>query len=147
MDIAEAQALDMSQIMLLAYDLGDMMKHSHEMFEYLKWKDKVRQNPEIQLVVQELNKEKERFEECERFGHYHPNYHEALNRVKEVESKLNEFEEVRQFKHWEDALDELLYEVSKTIAHSVSESVKVPSNKLVSDDGCGSGGSCKGNCG
>ncbi|CAM3351950.1 YlbF family regulator [Marinicrinis lubricantis] len=147
MSVSEAKMLDMSKVLLLSYELADMIHHSKELSEYLYWKDVVLSNEEIQKVVAELSKAKESFAECERFGHYHPNYHEGLEKVKQVESKLDSFEEVKRFKECENRLDELLYDISKTIAHSVSDNIKVPTNQLIPESGCGSGGACSGNCG
>ena len=97
-------------------------------------------------LIRKLNVKKEAFAECERFGHFHPEYHKALDAVKAVEYELDEIEAVSRFKAIENQLDELLYEVSELIARSVSDSIKVPSNNpLPHSGGCGSGGSC--NCG
>jgi cell fate (sporulation/competence/biofilm development) regulator YlbF (YheA/YmcA/DUF963 family) len=106
------------------------------------------QDPEAKTFIRELAKTKELFEETQRFGHYHPNYHEALAKVREAEHKLKQIESVARFAEAEERLDDLLYVVSETIARSVSDSIKVPSNKLEpSGHGCASGGSCNGGCG
>jgi len=43
----------------------------------------------------------------------------------------------------EQRLDDMLYDISKLIAHSVSETIKVPSNDPnPKGGGCGGGGSC-----
>jgi cell fate (sporulation/competence/biofilm development) regulator YlbF (YheA/YmcA/DUF963 family) len=101
----------------------------------------------VQAAIQRFKIAKEKFADCERFGHFHPDYHAALDEVKKVEEQLNAFELVQQFKQAEDTLDLILYDVSKTIAEAVSPSIKVPSNNLLPDVGCGSGGACSGRCG
>jgi cell fate (sporulation/competence/biofilm development) regulator YlbF (YheA/YmcA/DUF963 family) len=146
MSIMERQALDMATLLMKAYDIGDMIKASSEVEQYIHWKHTVEQLPEVKVLVRKLNDKKEIFEQCERFGHFHPEYHSALDKVKEVEAELERIEAVAMFKQSENKLDELLYEVSELIAYSVSDSIKVPSNNpLPHAKGCGSGGSC--NCG
>lgn len=144
MGIAEKQALDMSAILLRAYDLSDMINQSAEVADYLYWKQQIEQDPEIQQAIRRFQRAKQNFEEAKRFGRYHPNYHEMLEKAKEAQEELNAFEAVRRFKEAEERLDDLLYEVSRTIAHSVSESIKVPSNRIMPRAcGCGAGGGCQ----
>lgn len=148
MSMVATDTIDMSAILMQAYDMGDMINSSAEVADYLYWKSVMESSPEVKELKALFAKKKEAFEECERFGHYHPNYHEALDAVNEVQQKLNEVEAVRRFKEAEDRLDDLLFTVSSTIAHAVSETIKVPSNNpLPTGKGCSSGGSCSGNCG
>lgn len=147
MSLMEKQSLDMSRLLLKAYEIGDLINDSRETSEYKHWKRQVADNGEIQSVIREFAKRKEQFEDCQRFGHFHPDYHKALDAVKETEAKLDSFEEVRQYKAAEARLDELLHSVSTLIARAVSETVKVPGNGLQPEGGCSSGGACGGNCG
>jgi cell fate (sporulation/competence/biofilm development) regulator YlbF (YheA/YmcA/DUF963 family) len=148
MSIMEAQTLDMAAILMQAYEVGDLINRSLEAADYLYWKQVLEQDEAAQRGIRELAKLKDLFEETQRFGHYHPNYHEALDKVKAAESKLAELESVARFKEAEERLDELLYTVSETIAHAVSDTIKVPSNQLLpSEGGCSHGGSCSGKCG
>lgn len=148
MSVMEANTLDMAKLLTEAYELGDMINSSAEAVEYLYWKKQVDNNAEIKELVKLFAKKKEIFEECQRFGHFHPDYHAALEQVNKVQEQLEGFEAVKKFKHVEDRLDDLLYKVSETIAFAVSETIKVPSNNpLPSKGGCASGGSCSGGCG
>jgi len=142
--VMEREALDFSLLLSKTCDLSDAMLRSVEMADFLYWKERMEQDPAVKELLRKMARAKERFEECERFGHYHPNYHEALDAVKAVEAELEGIESAREFKRAEKALDELLYDVSVVIAHAVSESIKVPSNDPLpkSGGGCGSGGSC-----
>ncbi|SDM94862.1 Cell fate regulator YlbF, YheA/YmcA/DUF963 family (controls sporulation, competence, biofilm development) [Paenibacillus sp. yr247] len=144
----EAETIDMSAILMQAYDMGDMINSSAEVADYLYWKNAVDNSVEVKNLKAVFARKKDAFEECERFGHYHPSYHEALAAVNEIQDKLHAVEAVRKFKEAEDRLDDLLFTVSTTIAHAVSDSIKVPSNNpLPTGKGCSSGGSCSGNCG
>lgn len=148
MHIADNYTIDMVSLVSNAYELGDLINGSTEVSDYLYWKQQVEQNESIQQLTRLFEKKKEMFEECQRFGHFHPEYHKAKDAVKEVEQRLAEFEEVRRFKMAEQVLDKLLHGVSETIAYAVSESIKVPSNDPnPKGGGCGSGGGCSGNCG
>jgi cell fate (sporulation/competence/biofilm development) regulator YlbF (YheA/YmcA/DUF963 family) len=143
MSILEADMLDMSAVLMHAYDMGDMIKSSADVADYLYWKTAVESSAEVKELQALFMKKKELFEECERFGHYHPSYHEAKTQVNEVQERLEQIESVRKFKEAEERLDDLLYTISTTIAHAVSETIKVPSNNPLTGGGsCGSGGSC-----
>lgn len=145
MNMTETAALDMSQVLSQAYEVGDMINSSAEMAEYLYWKNAVERDPDVQKAVAAFAKTKERFEDCQRFGHYHPDYHAALDAVNAAQERLDAFDSVRRFKEAEEKLDDLLFRVSETIAFSVSETIKVPSNNPLPTKGCG--GSCNGGCG
>lgn len=144
-------AADLAAIAARAFELGDLIKHSALTEDYVYWKRTVARSGEAQQRIREFLKAKDKFSECERFGHFHPDYNEALDKVYEAEAKLEEIEEVRRFKEAERAVDLLLHEVSLLIAHSVSETIKVPDNDPnPKASGCGSGGSCScggGGCG
>jgi len=152
MAVVEAQALDMSAILMQAYDLGDMIKISAETSEYLYWKHRKDEDPQVAELVKLFNKKKELFEECQRFGHFHPDYHAALEQVHMIQTQLDNLESVKHFKEAEQRLDDLLFTVSEMIARSVSDTIKVPGNNMqtgggsCSSGGCSTGGSCSGGC-
>ncbi|GAA4870987.1 regulatory iron-sulfur-containing complex subunit RicF [Paenibacillus vulneris] len=149
----EAQTLDMSAILMQAYSLGDLIKDSAETADYLYWKKRKEEDPQVQELLKLFQKKKDLFEECQRFGHFHPDYHSALEQARSIQEQLDSLETVRRFKEAEQRLDELLFSVSETIARSVSDTIKVPSNDPLASGGgcssgsCSSGGSCSGNCG
>jgi len=144
-------SLDMASLLLCAYELGDWINQSAEVAEYLYWKSEVSIDEEVKQMTRQFDKAKELFVECERFGRFHPDYNEAKDKVKKIERELGEIESVRRFKLAEQVVDEMLYEVSRLIAESVSDNIKVPGNEKKSGGGsCGSGGSCScgsGGCG
>lgn len=143
MSVAEMNTVDMAEVLTYAYELGDMINQSAEVSDYLYWKGRVDANPEIQAKIKKLQSKKDLFEETQRFGHFHPNYHAAKDEVEAVEKELEQFEEVARFKEAENRLDDILHSMSELIAYSVSDSIKVPSNDPnPKGGGCGSGGSC-----
>nr|WP_229725347.1 YlbF family regulator [Paenibacillus abyssi] len=140
----------MAGLLLHAYELGDMINNSADVADYLYWKAAVEKDAEVQALIVKFRKAKDFFTECERFGRFHPDFHAAKDKVKELERELDTFESVKNYKAAERAVDQLLYDVSHTIASSVSETIKVPGNEALSGGGCGSGGSCScgsGGCG
>jgi O-phosphoseryl-tRNA(Cys) synthetase len=75
-----------------------------------------------------------------------------MDQVKEIQARLDHFDAVQKYKKAEEQLDDLLFTISKTIAHSVSDMIKVPSNVSpeagdCSSGGCSTGGGCSGKCG
>ncbi|WP_374121414.1 YlbF family regulator [Paenibacillus sp. LHD-117] len=147
---AAGATLDMASLLLSAYELGDWINQSAEVAEYAYWKTVVSGDTEAAQRKREFAKAKELFAECERFGRFHPDYHEAKDKMKSAEKRLDEIESVKRFKLAEQAVDEMLHEVALLIAESVSDTIKVPSNEKGSGGGCGSGGSCgcgSGGCG
>ncbi|CAM2821707.1 YlbF family regulator [Paenibacillus sediminis] len=142
MSVLEKNTVDMAKLLTYAYELGDMINNSVEIANYLYWKQKVAEHPEIQALVKQMERKKELFEETQRFGHFHPNYHSAKDEVKAIEDQLDKFEEVRRFKQAEKNIDEMFHQISEMIAYSVSDTIKVPSNDPNPKGGCGSGGKC-----
>lgn len=141
-------AADMTELQMHAYMLGEMIKQSALASEYAYWKQRLAQDEAAIRAKRRLAEAREKFAECERFGHFHPDYHDALNRVRAAEAEADAVEAVRRYKEAERRMDELLHEVSLILARAVSDSVKVPDDREAVR-GCGSGGSCScgGGCG
>jgi cell fate (sporulation/competence/biofilm development) regulator YlbF (YheA/YmcA/DUF963 family) len=152
MALMEAKALDMSTILLQAYELGDWINGSVEVAEYLQAKYEMEHDDSVKDIVRSFAAKKQLFEECERFGHFHPDYNSAMEQVQKVQQQMEQNQVWSRFNLAEQRLDDLLYTVSKTIAHSVSMTIKVPSNAMQPDNGCSTGGcstggGCTGKCG
>ncbi len=147
----EQDIVDFTELLSRAYALGDMIKRSDLTDHYVYWKRQVEQDEEVGRLSRRLALAKEKYAECERFGRFHPDYHEALNQVYAAQAELDRLDSVRGFKTAEQTLDELFHEISSLVARSVSESVKVPDlDPNARGSGCGSGGICScgsGGCG
>ncbi len=116
-----------------------------------KYRDAYREVYGDEELVQQINaftKMKEQYEDVQRFGKYHPDYHTIMKKIREQKRALDLNERIANFKIAENEYQDLLDEVSLIIGKSVSEAVKVPvSNPFFSSgsscgSGCGSGGSC-----
>ncbi|MBA4492915.1 YlbF family regulator [Paenactinomyces guangxiensis] len=122
--------LDMAEILLDAYHLADQINESEEVQAYLNLRKKLKEDPEAQKLIREFQKLKERYEEAQRFGIFHPNYHESKNQAESFLKQMRAHPVIGSFLEAEEKLDHLLYQVSSMIARSVSESVKVPVNDM-----------------
>ena len=152
LDAAGENAVDFTELQSRAFALGDMIKRSDLTESYVYWKRQVELDEEARQISKRLARAKEKYAECQRFGRFHPDYHEALSQVYAVQEELDALASVRGFKDAERALDELLHDISYMVARSVSESVKVPDlDPNARGGGCGSGGGCScgsgGGCG
>ncbi|NQF12501.1 YlbF family regulator [Brevibacillus sp. HB1.3] len=139
------EAVDMTQLIMGSHELSTMINQSREVSEYLEAKRQVEADEEVQRLLVVFEAKKEQYEDVQRFGKYHPDYNHISKEVRELKRNIELRDSVQAFKRAEDALDELLYQVSRTIAHSVSETIKVPSNNPFLEaqgSGCGTGGSC-----
>ncbi len=131
-----------------AEGISKMILQSEIADEYFKCIDKVKNNRETQQKIREFVKIKDRYEEVERFGKYHPDYKTIMKKVREVKREMDLDENVAQFRVAENKLQSLLDEISQMIGFSVSEHIKVPTGNPFFDSssncsgGCGSGGSC-----
>lgn len=109
----------------------------------------VYEDTELSAQVKAFSRLKEHYEDVQRFGKYHPDYHTIMKKIREQKRALDLNEKVARLKVAENDYQDLLDEVSLLIGRSVSEAVKVPvSNPFFSTGGgcstggCGSGGSC-----
>lgn len=97
--------------------------------------------------IKEFTYLKERYEEVQRFGRYHPDYKTVMKDIRLRKRELDMNERVAQLRLAENDVQQLLDDISLIIGRSVSEAVKVPlGNGFFTDSacssGCGSSGSC-----
>ncbi|SFX45401.1 Cell fate regulator YlbF, YheA/YmcA/DUF963 family (controls sporulation, competence, biofilm development) [Thermoactinomyces sp. DSM 45891] len=120
------KTIDMTELLSDAYDLADEINKSHEVQCYLNSQAELQEDAEAQKLIREFQKQKELYEETKRFGIFHPNYHEAKQKIEEVQTQLRNNLVIRQFLEAEERLDQLLYQISSTIAKSVSHQIHIP---------------------
>jgi cell fate (sporulation/competence/biofilm development) regulator YlbF (YheA/YmcA/DUF963 family) len=109
----------------------------------------MQQDNDAQQLIQAFLTMKDHYEDVQRFGHYHPDYHSIMKDVRSAKRKMDMHETIAAFKVEERKLQRFLDEISGYIARSVSEQIIVPIDGLALTDGgcassggCGSGGSC-----
>ncbi len=129
--------------------IAEMIIQSEISASYKACIDKLRENEETQRKIRAFLQMKERYEEVQRFGKYHPDYKKVMKEIREVKRAMDMDEHVARFRKAENDLQSLLDEVSVIIGRSVSDKIKVPtgnpffdSQSNCSSGGCGTGGSC-----
>ncbi|MFD1396594.1 YlbF family regulator [Kroppenstedtia eburnea] len=122
------QSLDMTELLLEAYRLADQINDSKEVKRYLELKRKIAEDPTAQSLIKEFQKKKDVFEDCQRFGHFHPDYHAAKKEAQQFRRAMKDHPLIGEYLELEEWLDHLLAEVSRRIARAVSDTVKVPIN-------------------
>lgn len=127
--------------------VSNLIKNSNELNIYKEREHILQTNKEAQNLIKDFNKIKERYDEAQRFGTYHPDYNKIMKQVRSTKRKMDMNEHVAAFKIAERNLQNLLDEVSKIIATSVSSSIMVPEDGMLAASGCasgscGTGGSC-----
>jgi cell fate (sporulation/competence/biofilm development) regulator YlbF (YheA/YmcA/DUF963 family) len=139
--------LDVQEVMIVASELAELIKKSEQASQYLYFKNILEQDENAQILIRKFQQKKNVFLECERYGHFHPDYNRAFDEVIAVQDELDALDVMKHFKSAEQQLDALLFDVSKTIANSVSDDILVPSNfdNTSESHGCGDGG-CSGKC-
>lgn len=119
---------DLNELMEAAQQLGNQINDSEEVKQYLDLKKEIQADAEAQMMIKSFEKVKEDFEETKRFGIFHPNYHEAKEKMEYYQKKLNEDPLIGQYLKIEKQIEQLLFQVSHIIARSVSKEVKVPTD-------------------
>lgn len=130
-----------------AEELAEIMLTSDVVADYKKAREAVYSNDALVASINAFTAMKERYEEVQRFGRYHPDYHIVMKEIRQQKRALDMDEQVAALRLAENEVQYVLDEVSAIIAKSVSESVKVPTSKALFGDsscstGCGTGGGC-----
>ncbi|MBB5172199.1 cell fate (sporulation/competence/biofilm development) regulator YlbF (YheA/YmcA/DUF963 family) [Texcoconibacillus texcoconensis] len=130
-----------------ANNIADMVTSSDVFDEYKQAKANLRDDKQVMEKIAQFQTLKEKYEEVQRFGKYHPDFDSISKEVREKKRELDTYPLVAEFKRAEKELDELLTDISQKIAYAVSPFIKVPTGNPFFDQagcsgGCGSGGSC-----
>jgi cell fate (sporulation/competence/biofilm development) regulator YlbF (YheA/YmcA/DUF963 family) len=131
-----------------ADELVQMVIHSDIAEYYRHCLNRLKSSKETQAKIRAFVQMKDRYEEVQRFGKYHPDYKEVMGQIRILKREVDIDDHVAEFKRAENDLQGLLDEISVIIGKSVSDSVKVPTGNPFFDSGsacgggCGSGGSC-----
>ncbi len=139
-----------SEVFLQAHELAEMINQSVEVMEFLSYKQVLDKNQEVMQLKKRLARENEKYEEVNRFSHYHPDYKKTKENLDKILLEIDQHEMVKAYKKAEEKVDDLLYEVTRTLALAISNTIKVGKNELNHDSVCSTGGcsTCglKGSC-
>jgi len=131
-----------------ADEVTNLILQSEVIEEYRRAYYTLENDKEAQRLIKAFCNMKDHYEDVQRFGHYHPDYHTIMKEVRSSKRKMDMHPTVSAFKIEERKLQRFLDDISETIARSVSEHIMVPKDGLALTDGgcssggCGSGGSC-----
>ncbi|SFG38960.1 YlbF family regulator [Sporolactobacillus nakayamae] len=129
-----------------ADELASMVVHSSLYAEYMASKQSVDRDEHVQQLIGKFLQVRERYDEVQRFGRYHPDYKSVIKKMMECKRELDTHPLIADYKKHEKQLSDLLGELSMVLARAVSESIKVPNGDPFFErscgTGCGSGGKC-----
>lgn len=134
--------LDMSE------HVAQMILQSDVMRQYEQAYNNMKNDTRAQQLIDAFTNIKEKHEEVERFGRYHPDYSTIMKEVRMIKREMDMHETVANFKLAERELQRLLDDISEVIAKSVSDHIIVPKEDSLYSDGscstggCGTGSSC-----
>lgn len=128
-------------------ELSEMIKSSTIYYEYNEAKQKLETNFEVKVLRQKFDQIKSHYDDCLRFGRYHPDYSRVMKETRQQKRAYEMHPVVSDFKTKEAALQNLLDEVISIISFSISKNVKVDTgNPFFSSENhggsCSTGGSC-----
>ncbi|ASE34500.1 YlbF family regulator [Mammaliicoccus sciuri] len=128
-------------------ELSACIKDSYIYQEYLEAKHQLETNFEVKILRQKFDQIKSHYDDCLRFGRYHPDYNRVMKETRQQKRAYEMHPVVSEFKTKETALQDLLDEVISIVSYSVSSNVKVDTgNPFFSSEshggGCSTGGSC-----
>lgn len=137
-----------AEILDFAENLAKMILESDIAEKYRICQNILKKNEESQRKIRHFSKLKDLYEDAQRFGKYHPDYKNIMIQTREAKREMDLDPFVAEFKLAENALQNLLDEVSIHLGGAVSKNIKVPAGNPFFETasncsgGCGGGGSC-----
>lgn len=128
--------------------LSRMILQSEQVANYRLAYKAVYEDEALVQQIQAFQRMKDHYEDVQRFGKYHPDYHTIMKSIRTQKRALDMHDAISALRVAENDVQDLLDEVSLLIGRSVSEAVKVPvSNPFFQTGsscgtGCGTGGGC-----
>ncbi|MBM7644239.1 cell fate (sporulation/competence/biofilm development) regulator YlbF (YheA/YmcA/DUF963 family) [Scopulibacillus daqui] len=122
-----------------------MLKHCDVFEHYRHMKDELRKDQEAQTLMRKFVKVREKYDEVQRFGKYHPDYKQVIQEMMDIKRDIDLNDTIAAYKKAEEQMESLLNDISLEIARAVSDSIKVPTGNPFFDrgcGGCGTGGKC-----
>lgn len=126
-------------------NLAKMIIHSDLAMRYRECLYKMENDPVTQEKIKRFVQLKEKYEEVQRFGRYHPDYKTVMKEIRVAKRDMDLDENVANFKRAETELQNVLDEISLLIGRSVSDQIIVETGNpffTTAKGGCSSGGSC-----
>ncbi|MFD1705771.1 YlbF family regulator [Siminovitchia sediminis] len=140
--------LERVQLIDHAEMLGEMIKQTDLAERYRLYYHKLQEDPDTKRKIAAFNEMKEKYEEVQRFGRYHPDYLQVTRQTRALKREMDMDENVAGFRRAEHELQSLLDQIGVIIGQAVSSNVKVVTGNPFFETGsacgggCGSGGAC-----
>lgn len=135
-----------ADVLMASDELNELVLHSEIYHSFIEAKKEVQKTDSCRNLIQQFNEKKVAYDEVQRFGKYHPDFHTVTRDIRELKRKVDTDPVIHRFKEAEKALEALLDEISEMLAASVSSDIKVPTGNPFFESscsgGCGTGGSC-----
>ncbi|MCD7033920.1 YlbF family regulator [Metabacillus sp. GX 13764] len=128
--------------------LGKIIENSEPAQEYQRVSDALKNDKTAQSLISEFQHIKDKYEDVQRFGRYHPDFKEISASMRTAKRSMDMNDAVAAFRKAETNLQALLDEISTELGKAISQHIKVPSGNPFFETGsscgggCGSGGSC-----
>ncbi|MGM0212885.1 YlbF family regulator [Enterococcus sp. AZ109] len=123
--------------------LIECVKHSQVFQNYLLKKKQMDNCPEVSELKRQFLVEKERFQRVADYGKFAPDYMEKQRNARRAKRTLDMNQKVAEFRIAETDLQNLLDEISQTLAQTVSPDIKVDAGNPFFETG---NHHCKGTC-
>ena len=127
--------------------LASMIIRSDAYVRFCSCRQAVEDSRPAQTLITRFRRIRERYNEVQRFGRYHPDYHTVTREMMETKRRMDVYPLIAEMRRAEKELNDMLDRISLKLARSVSRSIKVPTGDPFFDRacsaGCGAGGKCK----
>lgn len=110
---------------------------------YLQARKQMNDCPEAQQLKQAFQTEKAKFEQISAYGDYAPGYRQQQKKVQLSKRALDLNEQVAAYRLAETTLQQMLDEISRSLAGTISAEIKVDAGNPFFETG---NHTCKGNC-
>ncbi|WP_010631050.1 YlbF family regulator [Sporolactobacillus vineae] len=126
--------------------LASMVIRSDVYQRYLASRSQVARSETAQHLIRQFKDTREKYDEVQRFGRYHPDFKRVIHLMMDVKRQLDMNPLIAEYKRSETDLNDLLGKISLQFARSVSDEIMVPTGDPFFDKlnhgGCGAGGKC-----
>jgi len=108
------------------YALVDEIKSKTEYVRLLELKKIIDTDKDIIELIKDFSKLNEKYEEVSKYGDHHPDLSDVKNNLANAKVELFNNDTVREYKKLEKEMQNLLDNISRKIALSVSPKIKSP---------------------
>lgn len=115
-----------SKILDKTYELIDEIKSKKEYKRLVELSAIINKDEEIQHLIKEFNKAKEKYEEVSKYGKYHPDLKKVQLNLKDKKETLYGNGIIEEYKSLEKQIQKDLDDISTKISEAVSEKIKHP---------------------